>query len=662
MFRRLCPTVLLNLLILALAPALWAAPPDIHQRLVRIDRELQATAAGLSLGAPPRDAGALRRAETELAALAGELATATQLADREALIEKVRLLRRQAAEVRAATRAAEPASPVAGRPRPTPLVDALPGHAPAAPPGNDACSAALPLTLGATATGSLAEASNDGQASCGSSLFASDVWYRFDPPDYGYYSVDSLGSNFDTVLSLHEGCPGTLDNQELCNDDGLGLSSALSFYGYPGSSVWLRVAGYGGDRGSYQIQLGTGGTITGILRAADTNAVRSGVRVEAYGTSSFPDVTATTGADGRFTLTNLRAGLYRVWADGQGEYLDTPHGGCPNGAETCARSAAPAVAVSATGTVAGIDILQRRGAAITGRVTRGGGGALAGVTLVAWDPANERQLALAETDINGLYRLEPLPTGAWTVYTSEGGLVNEAWPNQTCDDYYCGTLGTPISVPSGGTVAGIDFVLDQLGSLSGRVTDQATGLPIADSEVQIYTAGGSWVGYDYTDATGAYSFTGLSAGSYRATAAGDYGGPYAAELYLGLPCGQSCQVSAGTPITVTVNANTPSIDFSLTVRGSLTGRVTSTGGTSLPAVWVRLYGSDGYLERSVVTDANGNYLFTGVDAGSYFLRTDNTLGWLDEVFDDHPCGPSCDVRTGTPVVIQNGQTTLAHFS
>lgn len=666
MFRLLCPTVLLNFLLLAVAPVLGAAPPEIHSRLVRIDRQVQATAAGLSLGVQPHDADEVRRAETELAALAGELATATELADREALIEKVRLLRRRAAEIRAATRAAEPASPLAGRPRPTPLVrlvGGLPGNEPASPPGNDACAAALSLVLGATATGSLAEASNDGQASCGSSLFASDVWYRFDPPDSGYYSADTLGSNFDTVLSLHEGCPGTLDNQEICNDDGLGLSSALSFYGYPGSPVWLRVAGYGGDRGSYQVQVGTGGTITGILRAADTNAARPGVRVEAYGNSSFPESIATTGPDGRFTLTNLQAGFYFVWAEGIGDYLAAPYGGCPNGAETCPLRASPAVTVGSTGTVTEIDILQRRGAAVTGRVTRNTGAALAGATVIAWDPANEWQIASAETDASGNYRLAPLPTGSWTVYTSEEGVLNEAWPNVPCPDFYdCGNQGTPISVPSGGTVNGIDFVLDLLGSLSGRVTDQISGLPLSGVEVRIYTASGSWVGYDYTDDTGAYSLTGLTAGSYRAISYGPYGDPYAPELYLDRPCGQNCQISAGTPIAVALNANTPNINFTLAVRGSLTGRVTSTGGTSLPAVRVYLYSSDGYAQNSVVTDANGNYLFAGVDAGSYFLRTDNSLGWLDELFDDRPCGLSCDVRTGTPVVIQDGQTTLAHFS
>ncbi len=95
-------------------------------------------------------------------------------------------------------------------------------------PGNNACANAFALTAGATVNGSVALATNDGSASCGSSSSNPDVWYTFTAgPCGGTLTVDTCGthdrlaqdSGMDTVLSIHSGCPGTTGNQLVCNDD-----------------------------------------------------------------------------------------------------------------------------------------------------------------------------------------------------------------------------------------------------------------------------------------------------------------------------------------------------------------------------------------------------------------------------------------------------------
>ena len=95
-------------------------------------------------------------------------------------------------------------------------------------PGNNACSAAFRLEDGASSEGSLALATNDGSAGCGSSSVNPDVWYVFTANECGgVLAVDACGTHdrqgqdtgMDTVISMHTACPGTTANQRVCVDD-----------------------------------------------------------------------------------------------------------------------------------------------------------------------------------------------------------------------------------------------------------------------------------------------------------------------------------------------------------------------------------------------------------------------------------------------------------
>lgn len=105
----------------------------------------------------------------------------------------------------------------------------------AAAPSNDLCSSATLIpnglttfnptpycTIGATITG------GDPVESCGLSLNSNSVWYRFVPCGHGTISLDTNGSDYDTVLSVYFGaCGGAVEIA--CDDDaGIGTNSQLS--------------------------------------------------------------------------------------------------------------------------------------------------------------------------------------------------------------------------------------------------------------------------------------------------------------------------------------------------------------------------------------------------------------------------------------------------
>ena len=127
----------------------------------------------------------------------------------------------------------------------------------AIPPANDNCANAIAITPG-TYTGSTGFANTDGAASCGYSASAPDVWYAITPATDGEALLDTCGSSYDTVLSVHTGCPGTLDNQIGCNDDAYPytpcsgtVQSAAHVRVLAGHTYYVRVAGYAGSNGAY---------------------------------------------------------------------------------------------------------------------------------------------------------------------------------------------------------------------------------------------------------------------------------------------------------------------------------------------------------------------------------------------------------------------------
>jgi hypothetical protein len=209
-------------------------------------------------------------------------------------------------------------------------------------PSNDACSTAATHAVGSTSVGSLAGASNDGQASCGSSGSASDAWYAITPGQTGYLRLDTCGSSFDTVLSVHTSCPGNLGNQIACNDDngiggngvcGGGLSSGLDIGVTAGSTYYVRIAGFDGGVGSFNLHSSfiapPNDTCAGAISYV-AGSMTSGVTTAAGFEGSSNCGSSNTTADVWYRMVAGCTGTLRL--DTCGSAYDTVlsvHTGCP---------------------------------------------------------------------------------------------------------------------------------------------------------------------------------------------------------------------------------------------------------------------------------------------------------------------------------------------
>jgi ELWxxDGT repeat protein len=122
------------------------------------------------------------------------------------------------------------------------------------------------------------------------------------------------------------------------------------------------------------------------------------------------------------------------------------------------------------------------------------------------------------------------------------------------------TSGTPVVIPEGGHVAGVDFHVDSFyGRLSGRVVDRWSGAPL---EGVLVTFSGR-AGYRAeTDGAGHFEVENVWAGRYFATTF-DPAGRYQSEILGSGPCGRACDATSGTPIDVNEGVSIRGIDFAL---------------------------------------------------------------------------------------------------
>jgi hypothetical protein len=133
-----------------------------------------------------------------------------------------------------------------------------------AQPANNSCANAIAIG-NSTVAGTTIGSTNDGAATCGAAGSAPDVWYRYTAPATTTITVTACnpGTSYDTVLSVHTGCPGTTGNQIACDDDASctfnGLYSTLTFAAVNGTQYLIRVSGFNGAVGNFELSVGPGG-------------------------------------------------------------------------------------------------------------------------------------------------------------------------------------------------------------------------------------------------------------------------------------------------------------------------------------------------------------------------------------------------------------------
>lgn len=467
-----------------------------------------------------------------------------------------------------------------------------------------------------------------------------------------------------------------------------GVACPVNFCRQIGTPVALAASGPGATA-TVNIEPAVGGQITGVvsdgltgrpiprfrgrleLFRPDTGLI---VRQTIQGDCIAP--TATTPSTCSYTTRGVPAGVYRgVFASSSpAAWIDTSFGGtpCPRGG--CDLDPLPPLFVTAGATLSGIGGTLARGQTIRGRVTdaTAPGGVLDcrawspvfdnACSSVAFNTTLDNYAAFGQVDRAGNYYTRTGFAPGTTLFGATfllrnntpfgGGYVDQAWNGLACPYGSCGiTTGTGITVGAGGT-SGIDFALQKGASISGTITRTAGAQPIPGIEVRAFTPAGRLAGIGRSSVSGNWLIAGLSPGNYFVSTSNNQG--FLNEVYNNIPCEPFCNPVGGTPVAVAGTGTVTGINFQLDAAASISGQV-RLGATPQANVPVELYGAVGNLVRTTTTNASGAYNFAGLAAGRFFVRTRDTSGRADALWNALPClGSACNVRNGTPIDLVAG--------
>lgn len=398
----------------------------------------------------------------------------------------------------------------------------------------------------------------------------------------------------------------------------------------------------------------TGATLTGLNATLDRGARLTGTVTAAAGGAPLPDVSveaytlsgsyvrgANTNAAGVYTLTSVPAGPIII--------RFSPDFGAPYAPEYYNNRLTQATADILTATVntlaTGVNAALEAEGRLTGRL----------LSAETGQPLTSAYVYLYNS-ARQLVDLESITAGGYFTFTQLPATPHylEFWPyvDDHVSEFYNNraTVGEAdaLAVTAGGLVDVGDVLLDRRGRLTGTVTAQGSGAPLAGVPVRLLTEYNNVVDNEVTNASGIYTFTNVEAGSYRLRFYASPDQNYAGEFYNDKP-----SLAQADPVTATLNAVTGNLDAQLAPAGVITGQVTAAeSGLPLAAVSVRAYSSQGALAGSATTAASGVFTLTALAAGAYRLYALPPAGYLAEFYNDKP-----NLGAADPVNVTAGAVT-----
>ena len=359
----------------------------------------------------------------------------------------------------------------------------------------------------------------------------------------------------------------------------------------------------------------------------------------------------STNAEGFYSVTNIRPGTYylRVTRDGYIAKLWQSVDCFPaSGSHMCDVTTGDPIVVAGNSAIEA-NVALDRGGSISGTVSSADAALSLGVGSLDGIPAQVQIYDETGAFINSRYATIPeswsisgLITGNYFVKTTifHPRYMDELWDGIPCEEnlgFNCAvTSGTPVAVTRGSETSGIDFTLDVVGTISGRLTQNGTGEPIPYGLVFAYDAAGSTFTNTQADADGYYTLEGLGAGDFYVSTR--YNSNYMDWVYGGGMCETDCEPLSGTPLSLTLYQHLDGIDLALDPSRAVRGTVTSLStGAPIPGVAIDFWRSDGTLWSTSVTGPDGSFENRGLHDGTYYISTDNGSGFVDQIWSGVSC-------------------------
>jgi hypothetical protein len=281
---------------------------------------------------------------------------------------------------------------------------------------------------------------------------------------------------------------------------------------------------------------------------------------------------------------------------------------------------------------------------------------------------SDRTYATSGYAFEGRYSLAVPPGSYYVQVLGKDQYFGQLYPSVVCDYVliHCDLpAATLVTVVESETVAGINFDLLLGAKLSGRLLDATTLQPVQgqvdfNSFEFIY----DWV---YTDNDGRWEISGLAPGQVYLLAA-SYG--FVNQAWSGRDCGpliNECWTLAD-PIEVVAEGVTSGLDFHLTRRGTIGGRVVEdhqfAGIADVEVLAYTHSTANGLSYRNRAwTDSAGSFTLQDLEPGDYYVVASHH-DYRAEAFDDvEETAFRANPLLGTKVTVTpGGVTSGVHFA
>lgn len=482
------------------------------------------------------------------------------------------------------------------------------------------------------------------------------VWYQWTAPVTTNVQVNTLGSDFDTVLAVWTGSALNALGMLADNDQFYGTDqSAVTIPVVQGLTYRIAVYGWFSSRGSIRLNItnNLSGRISGRITGPDGTTPLYDIQVRAYAYNGYgweSSATTYTDGDGAYTLDGLTPDTYRLrFRDSAGDYL-TEYYSDADEVET-----ADDIVVPVLGVVTGINASLAQASGIAGMVTGPDGTTPLeeiDVTAYTWDGGGWNSFRSDITGPDGFYRVGGLTAGTYRIEFQDpnGNYQREFYTNAVTVE-----TALDIVVPVTTTVNGINAALDLASHITGTVTGPDGTTPLNDIYVTAHRYDGlgwSWVGGTETQPDGTYDLGGLPPDTYRVEFY-DWQGQYVRQAFSNV-----LYVWDGQDIVVGPASTVSGINAALALAARITGTVTGPDGlTPLSGISVTAFGWSGFgwdNSWTVQTRFDGTYTIGGLTGGTYRISFEDNNGFYANEFYDN----KADVLSADDVTVNAGATAV----
>ncbi|WP_182111761.1 carboxypeptidase regulatory-like domain-containing protein [Actinotalea sp. JY-7876] len=391
-----------------------------------------------------------------------------------------------------------------------------------------------------------------------------------------------------------------------------------------GAAKAVRVTAGAAVRG-VDATLALGGVVTGLVTGPEGAPLRGAmVSLQSLEDDGIWGGSATTAADGRYTVPRVPAGQYRVRVDPGADSDAVP--GWWGGVGTPST-----LTVSAGQTRAGIDVRLPLGGTVSGTVRAFDGSPVAGAEVYLDSDDGGGEGAFAVTAADGTYVARGVPAGSFTAWVWPGrdDLAPRYWRDKAS-----AADADRIEIALGTSRAGIDFTLPPAGAVSGTVVVPAGYETYC---VSVMPVKGSDGGADCYDAGEPYTVGGLASGTYVIGATAYDAETSRSTITLYRPA--TARRSSATPVAVTAPATVSGMELDLrsaTVRGDVepaltitsspatpvpgrptTVTLTAAGTAGVPTGVVELTDRNGFVTDAVLSGGKATFTYTFASADAW---------------------------------------------